>query len=357
VLCDERWHALWGADAVGMRLGGSWWWVAYKELQLLVAAFRGGLASLGVGEGDAVAIVAANRLEWIVACHATYGRRASVVPIDPGRSADECRHVLGESGARVAIADGDAVTALRELQSPLPTLRHVVALEPRAGAPTYETLLDAGRRRPVAPIVPGPTDVAELVYRSPRDPRAAVTHGTIDAALEAVRVRLSLAAGDRVVVAAPWARMAARMHLHAMLTSGCAVALPDPATPLPTGLAGIEPSVVFSTPEQLGRLAELVDVSALPHALRPLLCRGMRAAARRRHGASLGPVERLFAALAERMLPDAVRMPLGGRVRSIISNGPLGRSADVVQALAEDVRQLSDGDGSQTTSGVDVPVG
>ena len=79
VLCDERWHALWGADAVGMQVGGSWWWVAYKELQLLVAAFRGGLAGLDVGPGDAVAIVSGNRLEWIVACYATYGRGATGV--------------------------------------------------------------------------------------------------------------------------------------------------------------------------------------------------------------------------------------------------------------------------------------
>ena len=43
----------------------------------MVTAFRGGLASLGVGRGDLVAIIADNRVEGAVACYATYGLGAS----------------------------------------------------------------------------------------------------------------------------------------------------------------------------------------------------------------------------------------------------------------------------------------
>ncbi len=344
--CEEFWPVLFGADAVGMRLDGSWWWVAYKELQLLVEAFRGGLASLGVGPGDAVAIVSENRLEWIVACYATYGRGARLVALDPARAEADWRHALVESGTRVAIGDSDGVTAtLRGIQAQVPRLSHVIGLEPGAtSALTYRALLDAGRRRPVRPLEPRPTDVASVVYRFPGAAAAAITHGAMMAEIESMRAKLDLATGDRAVIAVPWSSRRGQAQLHCMLMAGCSVALPDGTSPSPATFGEIAPVVVFGRPELFARLGQVVEgeVSRRPAVLQPFIRRGLRVAAGRLRGAPLGPAERLLVRLAERLLPEPVRMPFGRRLRYAVSSGALPPpAADPMRALAIDVRELA----------------
>ena len=61
--------------------GGDWRWVTYAEFGKLVDDARGGLAALGVGPKDRVAVISNNRLEWAVCCYATQGLGATYVPM------------------------------------------------------------------------------------------------------------------------------------------------------------------------------------------------------------------------------------------------------------------------------------
>jgi long-chain acyl-CoA synthetase len=63
------------------KTAGRWVETTYGEFAQLVEAVRGGLAGLGVGPGDAVGIISANRLEWATVAYASYGLRAAVVPM------------------------------------------------------------------------------------------------------------------------------------------------------------------------------------------------------------------------------------------------------------------------------------
>ena len=67
--CEQ--HA--NRDLFGTKADGVWKWTTYKEFGERVDNFRGGLAQLGIGKGDAVAIISGNRVEWAVAGYAAYG--------------------------------------------------------------------------------------------------------------------------------------------------------------------------------------------------------------------------------------------------------------------------------------------
>src|ERR1700749_3590909 len=81
------------------RAPGQWDWTTYAQLNELVTQCRAGLAVLGVGRagravlgvgrGDRVAIIADNRLEWVIAAHACYQRRAIFVPMSEAQSESE----------------------------------------------------------------------------------------------------------------------------------------------------------------------------------------------------------------------------------------------------------------------------
>ena len=55
----------------GTKRHSTWHWITYGEFGKQVDECRGGLKAAGIGEGDAVAIIAGNRVEWAVAaeCH------------------------------------------------------------------------------------------------------------------------------------------------------------------------------------------------------------------------------------------------------------------------------------------------
>ena len=78
-LCERSCREFAGRQLFGVKQATGWTWITYAQFGELVNALRGGLASLEVGRGDVVAIIADNRVEWAVACYATYGLGASYI--------------------------------------------------------------------------------------------------------------------------------------------------------------------------------------------------------------------------------------------------------------------------------------
>ena len=114
----------------GTKRLGTWNWASYRELEELVDALRAGLHALGVGEGDRVAIVSGNRVEWAVVAFAAFGLGASLVPMYEAQRAEEWRFILDDCGASVAMgSNATIVEKLDAMRPDVATLRHVIALE------------------------------------------------------------------------------------------------------------------------------------------------------------------------------------------------------------------------------------
>ncbi len=60
-------------ELFGTKRAGEWHWTTYLDLAKATDAFRAGLASIGIGRGDRVAIISNNRPEWAVAANASFG--------------------------------------------------------------------------------------------------------------------------------------------------------------------------------------------------------------------------------------------------------------------------------------------
>jgi long-chain acyl-CoA synthetase len=107
-------------------------WAGYTWTDYLTAAARvgAGLAALGVGPGDRVAIHSENRPEWLFTDIGAQGIGAAPVGIYPTSPAPEVEYLLGHSGAVVLVAEDeeqlDKVLAVRDR---LPGLRHIVVVE------------------------------------------------------------------------------------------------------------------------------------------------------------------------------------------------------------------------------------
>src|SRR5713226_10550386 len=66
---------------------------------------RTGLIHLGIKTGDRIAILSENSPEWVIVDQAALGLGAIVVPLYTTSGAEETRHVLTDSGARLLALD------------------------------------------------------------------------------------------------------------------------------------------------------------------------------------------------------------------------------------------------------------
>jgi fatty-acyl-CoA synthase len=96
---------------------------SWAEIRAQAEALAGWLYdAAGVRRGDRVALFLQNCPQFVTAFHGALRADAVVVPVNPMNRADELRHVVADSGARVVVCGADLVpvvdAALRELPPP-----------------------------------------------------------------------------------------------------------------------------------------------------------------------------------------------------------------------------------------------
>jgi len=316
-----------GQELFGVKQASGWTWITYAQFGELVNAFRGGLASLGVGRGDVVSIIADNRVEWAVACYATYGLGASYVPMYQAQLAKEWHFILKDCGAKVAIGATDAVVAtLRGMQPELPALQHVIGLElPASDDHSYAALLAVGRQRPVPAVFPSSDDVAGLIYTSGTTgmPKGVIlSHGNITSNVNAMHAVFEFATDDRSLAFLPWAHSFGQTcELHCLLSMGCSLAICDDVKNLVANLAEVKPTVLYAVPRVFNRLYDGVNaqIADKPGVIQWLFKHGIEVAKRKAKGESPGPLDGVLLALADRLIFSTVRQRFGGRLKYAIS--------------------------------------
>ena len=75
-----------------------------------------GLVEREVGREDHVALLAANRSEWIMACLAVIGAGAVIVPLDAQIGDKMLRNALEDSGAKLVFTTGEGAGRIEGLE-------------------------------------------------------------------------------------------------------------------------------------------------------------------------------------------------------------------------------------------------
>jgi len=172
-----------GGDALAMswRRDGQWRTRSWREHRERVAEAAMGLARLGVGRGDFVAIMATNRPEHVVADQAAVHAGATPSTFYFTLAPEQIRYCAGHCEAKVAVLENrDMLKRWQEIREELPALRHLVVIEGaedesgRDGVLTWDQLVAGGREALAAD--PGafeelrgkvrPEDAATLLYTS-----------------------------------------------------------------------------------------------------------------------------------------------------------------------------------------------
>ncbi|MFL6252325.1 MAG: AMP-dependent synthetase/ligase [Actinomycetes bacterium] len=182
-LCDLlAEHAAGHGDtpAMSWKRDGAWQTLSWRDYRQRVAEVAMGLAGLGVGRGDFVAIMATNRPEHVLVDQAAVHAGATPTTFYFTLPPEQIRYLAGHCEAKVAVLeDRDMLKRWQELRDDLPALRYLVVLDGAEegdgpGVLGWDDLVARGRdalagdgsgfeelRRRV-----GPEDNATLLYTS-----------------------------------------------------------------------------------------------------------------------------------------------------------------------------------------------
>jgi len=139
--------------------------LTFGELAALSNRFANALKALGVGRGDRVAIILAQRPETAVAHIAVYKLGAVALPLSVLFGPDALEYRLRDSGARVAVTDAARRERLEPLRERCEALEHLVVCEGGHAGGDFWRLLERGSPA-LEPEPTGADDPALLIYTS-----------------------------------------------------------------------------------------------------------------------------------------------------------------------------------------------
>ena len=176
----------------------------YARLDADVNALAAGLLDLGIRRGEIVAILAMNCPEYILLCLAVSKIGAVFLPLNYRLHEEEVAYELEHSGAVYLASEAQYAPLCERLLGRLPALRGLLALRPPAGSDWADAhrLMDLQRGVRVPDAALGDDDLQRVLYTSgtTSHPKGALlTHGNVNANMDAQIVDLGLTASDRIL--------------------------------------------------------------------------------------------------------------------------------------------------------------
>ncbi len=332
-LCSRSCERYSGNPLFGTRQAdGSWTFITYGDFGAEVEKARAGFMSLGLIEGDAVAVISNNRVEWAVGAYATYGCGAMYVPMYEKQNLADWEYIIGDSGAKLLlVANAEIAARALPMLERFESLKTIVCLTgPAEGCTAWDEVIAAGEAAPAEAAQPDPSALAGLIYTSGTtgNPKGVqLSHGNLTSNVNAVQTLFPMDQADRSLSFLPWAHSFGQTcELHSGISFGISMAICDDVTRLIEYLPDVQPTLLFSVPRIFNRIYDGLNkkMAAAPPIRQKLFKAAMRTARTKREMAIKGQSSawvNLKHALFDRLVFTKVRDRLGGRLRCAFSGG------------------------------------
>jgi long-chain acyl-CoA synthetase len=254
-------------------------WVTYTWSEYLTRAARVGmgLATLGVGRGDRVAIHSENRPEWLFADVGAQGIGAVPVGVYPTSPPSEVEYLLAHSEAVVLIAeDEEQLDKVLGVRKRLPHLRHIVVIEantvlqhlsdPQILSYAELEALGVGSEAQWSERIAAldPEEVALIVYTSGTTgpPKGAMlSHRNLVSAAASYRAAFESSHRDEVLSYLPLCHIAERLNSAIIpLHVGYVVNFGRGGAFFAKDLRDVQPTIFLGVPRVWEKMAATVDI-------------------------------------------------------------------------------------------------
>ncbi len=150
------------AEALIERVEGAWTPLSSTALLQRAEHLAAALRDAGLAEGDRVALISHDCVDWVVCAFGTLFAGCVIVPIYPTQAIDQTRYILEHSGAKLLFVDtAQAFERLRSISSLPPVVRFDAE-----GEGSLHDFERHGAQAPRAVTHATPDDLAVLIYTS-----------------------------------------------------------------------------------------------------------------------------------------------------------------------------------------------
>jgi long-chain acyl-CoA synthetase len=320
---------------------GRWHPVSWRETASSIETLARGLVAAGLKPGDRVLLVSENRPEWLIADHAIMAAGGVTVPAYTTNTVGDHRHLLNNSGARLAIVS-TRVLAERVIGAALTSDRacSVIAIDPLnlqqdpgIELKSWAEVMAAGRESnaPIRDIVAAQrrTDTACLIYTSGTGgaPKGVMlSHGSILANCQGAHdVLAEIGLGDDVFLCfLPLSH--AYEHTGGQffpISIGAQIYYAESIEQLAANMAEIHPTIMTAVPRlyEMMRGRILTALSRQGGLKAKLFRLTVSIGSRRYEKKPLAFWEPLLDKLLDRLVRRKVADRFGGRLKALVSGG------------------------------------
>ncbi len=243
-------------DIVAVRLPDDSASITWSELLSRVDAVAGGLAKLGIGRGDTVAIMLSNRIEFHVVDLAAAMLGATPFSIYETYPVEEVEYLLGDAVSKLAVVEQSHLELMLAARERAPSLEHIIVVDGQAPAGTL-SLADVEGSNPgfdaaASAAEIAPDDVLTLIYTSGTTGKpkgVQLSHHNVVFSARAIEQIIPLEPGSRVISWLPAAHIAERMahHYIPVIYAGTVTCAPNPREVV-SYLPQVHPTWFFAVP-------------------------------------------------------------------------------------------------------------
>jgi len=328
---------------------GRWTSRTYREMWDWVTNLSLGLKGLGVGDGDAVCIIARTRPEWTIADLASLALGAVTCPIYPQSEPGQTAFVINNVKAKaIFVENAQQANKVAAIRDQVPTLEHVITLDPSGKFPdgtlTLEDVIaraevDAAYRLAWRDGIQAidRDHLATVIHTSGTtgNPKGAMlSHGNVLFNFEAANQVVDFYPTDVFLSFLPLSHIYGRIVDEVVaLGKGAAVVYAEALIErLPANMVEVKPTVMGSVPRLYERV--YARVSAAVETGSPMKQRifhwaaglGAQKYANHLAGKSNSPWLKAQLKVADMLVFGKIRERTGGRVRYFVSgSAPLAR--------------------------------
>jgi len=360
-------------DTLNYKHDGAWHSISVDEMLKRAHSIALGLYSLGVRQGDRVALLSESRAEWVLADQGCIFAGGVTVPIYPTLTPSQVEYILNDCGARVMLVSTRAKieeieTALRECAA----IEKVILFDP--GGYTSENSLSLAelenRGRSVGREQPGlgaelgraamPEDLATIIYTSGTtgEPKGVMlTHSNMVSNLIDSSDHLEFDEKDSALSVLPLSHIFERQAMNMYLHHGMSVYFGESLEKIGENLREVHPTVFVGVPRIYEKiLAKVQERATARGRLNGVLCiwaieigrQWTQLTARRQRIPLWLSLRHKFADVP---VYAKWRKAMGGRIRIFVSGGA-ALSSDVALAFVGAGLPIVQGYGLTETSPV-----
>jgi long-chain acyl-CoA synthetase len=326
--------------------------VSWSELKDTVMDFACGLVAVGMEPGDRLAILSANRYEWIITDLGTIMAGGSDIPIYHTSTADQCAYILKDSGSEfVVVEDEEQLEKIISRLDTLPKIKKIILIHGDTSMNekvlSYSELLRLGREniprigeeilRSALSI--SPEIMATIVYTSGTTgpPKGCmVSHGNIVYVLNSIDNLLQIDTGNSLsLMVLPLSHFYPRISgYYYNIYKGVPFAIAESIDTLSRNMVETRPTYFTSVPRIFEKVYAriLAAMEDAPIIKRKLFTTALQIGKKRSRvlnsGKKVSPLLAFSFMLVDLLVFKKIRNLLGGKLEFAVSAGaPL--SADV----------------------------